>query len=214
MQYAHQSKRLRESQVQNRHLLHPRAELPVIWAGDELHVVTGDPELRMGPRGVQSSLSYAALSQHSWIHVLQGRVEFILFSPSYRPALYEEENGTFALNAFTPDFAAFPTAIMAYPWRVTVEAGDTLFIPAETPVQWRVTDDVISLVSHFVDWSNAETVAFDIERLSHCGNRAMGELAKGFNLHFLNSAGCQLAEHPADTPFRAFLTWRNEAVPS
>eukprot|EP00659_Diplonema_papillatum_P002373 gene2373-3680_t len=183
LQYARQSQALRRSQVDERERLeaeNPRAALPAIWAEGVLHLINGDPMLRLSPRGSQSSLHSVPGSLHMWLHVTSGVQEWMIFPQDFTPALYDQSAHTFALDAFEPDFDAFPSAIMAYPWRVTLRAGDTLFVPADTAFQWRCTEDSISTIMTFVDWANVETATYDAERLASCGNPAMQELVKGF----------------------------------
>ena len=99
----------------------------------------------------------------------------------------------------------------AYPWRVTLNEGDTLFVPADYALQWRAMQDSVVTTMPFVDWGNVETAVFDAERMAGCGNPAFLELTKGFNMRFLSSPQCARTSEPLDTPYGAYLTWRNDS---
>ena len=187
--------------------------------------------MRIAPRGSQTALHHTPFSRHTWLHVTAGTLEVMMFPPDFQPALYEEEFCTYALDAFEPDFEAFPTAIMyvqtahatrmppvsahrAYPWKLQLGVGETLFIPADSPFQLRSLEDTITVRSEFVDWGNAEACVYDAERLAECGNPAFKELTRGFNLGFLSLPQCAQTQEPIDTPYGAFLTWRNDSVPT
>eukprot|EP01060_Flectonema_neradi_P015831 TRINITY_DN22475_c0_g1_i1.p1 TRINITY_DN22475_c0_g1~~TRINITY_DN22475_c0_g1_i1.p1 ORF type:complete len:412 (+),score=39.53 TRINITY_DN22475_c0_g1_i1:69-1304(+) len=214
VQFCMQSEALRTSQLQNRSELEatrPRAALPLLYMGDdEAHIVSGLPLLTVAPRGMTSSLYKTPYNQHTWIHVTSGSVEIILFSPMYSPAIYETGNDTYMLDAFAPDFEMFPSAIMPFPWRVTVTAGETLFIPADVAFQWRCAADSIFTTMNFTDWSNVELALYDYERMAACGHPAFAEIIKGFNSSFVSLPECSKADEPVDTPYGAFLTWKNE----
>eukprot|EP01064_Diplonema_japonicum_P007321 TRINITY_DN14974_c0_g1_i2.p1 TRINITY_DN14974_c0_g1~~TRINITY_DN14974_c0_g1_i2.p1 ORF type:complete len:393 (+),score=77.38 TRINITY_DN14974_c0_g1_i2:34-1212(+) len=183
LQFAFQNKALRDAQVENREELEqkdPRAALPALWMGDELYIINGCPEVQIAPRGCQSSLYSNSFSQHMWVHVVSGVQEWYVFHPDYAPALFDEGSNTYALNAIEPDWEAFPSAIMAYPTKITLRAGDTLFIPADSPVQWRVLEDSITANMPYVDWSNVETAVYDVERNASCGDPSCREIKKGF----------------------------------
>ena len=213
LQFCMQSEQLRASQLHNRSELEansPRSALPLLYLGEEPHIISGFPLLTVAPRGMKTSLHKTAYNQHSWIHIAGGSLEVILFSPMYTPAIYETGSDTFMLDAFEPDYELFPSAIMAYPWKVTLTAGETLFIPADTAFQWRSTSDSLFTTMQFTDWSNVELALYDYQRMASCGHPAFIEMMKGFNSSFISLPQCSKADEPIDTPYGAYLTWKND----
>ena len=92
------------------------------------------PELLIGGKGTKFPvLHYDILHVHAFITQLYGSKEFILFEPQDTPYLYPRRdmaNMSLIDDIDSPDFERFPLFAKATPRKITVEASETIFIPA------------------------------------------------------------------------------------
>jgi hypothetical protein len=85
-----------------------------------------------GPGGRFPYLHYDLLHQHAWITQLYGDKEFTLYTPDQGPFLYinpDEPWQSSIENHQEPDYARYPLFAQARAQKVTVRAGETLFLP-------------------------------------------------------------------------------------
>lgn len=98
------------------------------------------PELLVGGKGTRFPvLHYDAFHVHAFITQLYGSKEFTLFEPRDSPYLYPLKSIAHISSiddVDRPDFDRFPLFAKATPHKITIQAGDTIFIPAGW---WHVT---------------------------------------------------------------------------
>jgi hypothetical protein len=84
-------------------------------------------------------LHYDIKDMHTWVCQLYGKKEYLLFPPGQDEYLYAKADApavSVVENAFEPDLARYPLLREAKSIRVTLVAGDVLFMPCHW---WHVT---------------------------------------------------------------------------
>jgi histone arginine demethylase JMJD6 len=87
-----------------------------------------------GPGGKFPYLHIDFFHLNAWINQLYGRKQFTVYPKGQDDCLYPRPDDPWRsqVNIFEPDYAQFPKYKDATPIHFTVEAGETLFIPAGT----------------------------------------------------------------------------------
>jgi hypothetical protein len=108
-----------------------------------------------GPGGKFPYLHIDFYHLNAWINQLYGRKEFTVFPKGQDQYLYPRPDDPWrsSLNIFEPDYEKFPLYRNATPIHFTVEAGETLFIPAGT---WHSAYSLEPTISVAFDQLNAK----------------------------------------------------------
>ncbi|CAK4668053.1 unnamed protein product [Aphanomyces euteiches] len=92
--------------------------------------------------------------------LLQGQKRWRIAQPSERPFLYERvQDGSpakFDVDLFDPDLEAHPLMQHAHIYEGVLEAGEVIFIPADSPHQVVNLDMTIAVAMNFVDGGNID----------------------------------------------------------
>ncbi|KAH9125075.1 hypothetical protein AeMF1_004260 [Aphanomyces euteiches] len=99
-------------------------------------------------------------STAAWMGLLQGQKRWRIAQPSERPFLYERvQDGSpakFDVDLFDPDLEAHPLMQHAHIYEGVLEAGEVIFIPADSPHQVVNLDMTIAVAMNFVDGGNID----------------------------------------------------------
>ena len=102
-------------------------------------------ELLIGGKGTKfPTLHFDGFHMNTFITQIEGDKEFILYTPDQTPYMYPEKvdsNHSLVNDVHNPDLKRFPLFANAKPVKVTVGAGDTVFLPAG----WWHTTRLLSL---------------------------------------------------------------------
>ncbi len=152
-----------------------------------------------GPDARFPYLHYDYFHVHTWVAQLHGRKTFVLYAPSDAPCLYpraDEPWQSSVADIEAPDLARYPRFVAARPHHVTLERGDTLFLPAGWWHTTRATEPNISVAWGQLGADNWDEFVGDVRTIARRRGRWLERIAAGY----LAAVG-------------AFLTWgeRREA---
>ncbi|KAH9185893.1 hypothetical protein AeNC1_012130 [Aphanomyces euteiches] len=118
------------------------------------------PSLFIGNNHTTSGLHVDWGSTAAWMGLLQGQKRWRIAQPSERPFLYERvQDGSpakFDVDLFDPDLEAHPLMQHAHIYEGVLEAGEVIFIPADSPHQVVNLDMTIAVAMNFVDGGNID----------------------------------------------------------
>ncbi len=124
-------------------------------------------ELFIGGRGTAfPNLHIDSAFTHAFLSQVYGRKELILYSPDQTPFLYPEAHKDIAQvgDVDHVDLTRFPLFAHAVPTRVTIEAGETAFIPAGWWHTARMNSGSITVSVNTANGSNWADLARDVTR--------------------------------------------------
>ena len=124
-------------------------------------------EVFIGGRGTAfPNLHIDSAFTHAFLNQVYGEKELILYSPDQTPYVYPEPHKDIAQvgDVENVDLEKFPLFAHAVPTRVTIEAGDTVFIPAGWWHTARMNTGSITLSVNTANASNWGDLARDVTR--------------------------------------------------
>ena len=133
-------------------------EIPIYFQDDWLQEI--DPEqqfdlmwLFLGPADAGFRLHVDIGLTSAWNVQLTGAKKWILFSPDQAELLYDGE-----VDAFDPDFQAFPLFAQSRPTECVVGAGELIFTPSGWWHQTRNLETGLAITANFANLTNYESV--------------------------------------------------------
>jgi len=149
-------------------------DLPVHEVEGVFSYRDNSPGIFMGPKGSGRSLHLSPIPSHTWLLILEGRIQIRVYPHSSLPVLYFNYiRGTFPVRSFE-DFlhgdlsAAFPLARVAKPWDLMLKPGELLIIPSGMPYELKYLDNVVGLTGKYADSMRVwRTVMHECTRLAH-----------------------------------------------
>lgn len=112
-----------------------------------------------------------------------GQKHWRFFSPYERPFLYEDRaQQFFEVDAFEPDFAKHPMAILTRPWEFVLQPGDVIFVPSNAPHQVKNLDGEVTIAAsmNYVDASNVVASIKELNISANIGSGASQRLMNRF----------------------------------
>ncbi|ETV98110.1 hypothetical protein H310_08854 [Aphanomyces invadans] len=117
------------------------------------------PSLFVGDVGTSSGLHTDWGATAAWMGLLHGRKRWRIAPPSARPFVYErvgDGDGKFDADLMAPNTSAFPLLRHVQVFEGVLEAGEIMFIPADSPHQVVNLDLSIAVAMNFVDAANID----------------------------------------------------------
>ncbi|MBB5436371.1 hypothetical protein HDC92_000035 [Pedobacter sp. AK017] len=112
-------------------------------------------DLFIGGPGNHYSVHKDAYDVHAWLIQLYGEKEVIVFPKGHDELLYAGnigiEKGRSPINISNPDYEKYPRFKEALPMRVTLKAGELIYIPNDT---WHTTMAEVHNISIIIDQLN------------------------------------------------------------
>jgi len=123
-------------------------------------------ELFIGGPGSQfPDLHIDSVHTHAFLSQIYGQKELILFAPDQTPFLYSNHKGISMVNDLeTPDLDKFPEFRRAVRRTVTINAGETLFVPAGWWHTARMLSPSITIAINTANASNWKDLVDDVTR--------------------------------------------------
>lgn len=144
---------------------------------------TSQKEMFFGGHGCSfPTLHIDYLGVHTQLTQIIGEKDFILFSPDQTPYLYPDEkvHTKSPVNIMEPDYDKFPLFKNAKPLKVTLEPGDTLFIPSGW---WHTTYIHNFNLTYAIDHVNAYNWNIFMDESYHAALQNHPKLAWGVKVY-------------------------------
>ena len=134
-----------------------------------------------GPDGYFPLLHYDFLRMHAWIAQVYGDKEFTLYEPNQEHLLYVDPKAPWLSTverSHDPDYDRYPLLRMARSYKVTVHAGEALWLPCGT---WHTARCLnLGITVAFDQLESGNWLEFTREVVAH--QRRLGRRSKAFVL--------------------------------